>query len=333
MEQARAKNPVLTAVAVLAGCGICCLGIGGYLLRGCMTEHSRSHGLNDVSFRIAPSGEWMVFSGGGNGGRDLYRFDFDYRRVTQLTNSGDYESAPVVSPDGNQIAFARGVDGDRADHICILDLKTGKIKQLTSGDQNDTSPDFSPDGKELIFTRETQYRWGGLASSWNEGGTIWVMNADGTAQAPLPGFSSPAWSPRWSPDGNFIAWSDLEGCWLKKLHSDRPARRIASNGHYPAFSPDSSEIAFNAGQYSPDQHIVKYSLSEGKSTTIAQTEGGCSCPQYRPHSNEVYFRVEAWKHGPTGSPTFSLWSVKSDGADEQQVASDVLFESPMAYRP
>lgn len=184
MEQARAKNPVLTAVAVLAGCGICCLGIGGYLLRGCMTEHSRSHGLNDVSFRMAPSGEWMVFSGEGNGGRDLYRFDFDYRRVTQLTDSRDYESAPVVSPDGNHIAFARGVDGDRADHICILDLKTGKIKQLTSGDQNDTSPDFSPDGKQLIFTRETQYRWGGLASSWNEGGTIWVMNADGTAQAP-----------------------------------------------------------------------------------------------------------------------------------------------------
>ena len=68
---------------------------------------------------------------------------------------------------GPTISSSRSLDGET-------------VKQLTAEDANDAAPAFSSDGSLIVFTRDKTYNWGGLASNWDEGGVLCVMNADGT---------------------------------------------------------------------------------------------------------------------------------------------------------
>ena len=82
--------------------------------------------------------------------------------------------------------------------------------QLTSN-YTDTAPVWSPDVSKIAFSRET-------------GGTspIFVMNADGSGQAPYSPYSpyGNATDPSWSPDGTRIAFVALQSCDYWDYYSD-----------------------------------------------------------------------------------------------------------------
>jgi len=177
-------------------------------LRGCMSEHTRPFGNQDLTFDLSPRGDKLIFNGAGNGARDLFLLDLNSMRLTRITDTPDYEMSPAFSPDGRSIVYAAGHPGDRADHLFKRDLDTGHAKQLTSADANDTSPTFSPDGARIVFTRDTHYHWGGLSTSWDEGGTVWSINCDGSGLRRVLAAGVSATSPRLSPDGKTRLWWD-----------------------------------------------------------------------------------------------------------------------------
>ncbi len=87
--------------------------------------------------------------------------------VRQLTTNyyADYE--PAWSPDGKQIAFASGRDGDS--EIFVMDADGTNVRQLTTINASDVYPAWSPDGKQIAFRSS---RYGGFE--------IFVMDADGS---------------------------------------------------------------------------------------------------------------------------------------------------------
>jgi len=112
---------------------------------------------------------------------------------------------PHWSPDGKQIALFGARSGNPA-RIYVLSFDGGALKQVTNGESGkggDGDPSWSPDGASLAFSCNGVAGVPGNAS-------IHVVDLKTGRVSALPG-SEGMWSPRWSPNGRFIAGISASG--------------------------------------------------------------------------------------------------------------------------
>ncbi|WP_251046942.1 S9 family peptidase [Hymenobacter sp. ISL-91] len=87
---------------------------------------------------------------------DIYLYDIRTGQTTNLSEGlGGYDTEPVFSPDGNQVAWLSmatpGFESDR-NSIVVYDFKTKKRQDVTTGsEQAAGNVRWSPDGKTLYF--------------------------------------------------------------------------------------------------------------------------------------------------------------------------------------
>jgi Tol biopolymer transport system component len=264
-------------------------------LRGCMNEHSRPVGHGDIAFDISPSGEQIVFSALGDGGRDLFLLDLKTWQVTALIQSPDYEGTPAFSPDGKFIIYAAGTPGDRADHLYLRSLDGSQVRQLTNEDYNDQEPSFSADGSQIVFTRNLTYNGGGLAASWGSDGVVCTMKPDGTQLRRMTNVI-------WPTEGSHV-------------------------------SSDGKLIVFARGGYSPDYEIYIRNVKSGATRQLTNMKDGCFKPRFTPDAKHVFFMVESWLNGPSGVPQYSLWRIDTNGKNAVEIAGPRLFDDPLHWEP
>ncbi|MFZ2906118.1 MAG: amidohydrolase family protein [Cyclobacteriaceae bacterium] len=94
---------------------------------------------------MMPDGKTIVFNLLGH----LFELPVEGGETKQLTFGNYYDSEPVVSPTGKQIAFISNRDGSDG-NLFILDRQTNKITQVTK-EFMVGSPAWSPDGSTLAF--------------------------------------------------------------------------------------------------------------------------------------------------------------------------------------
>ena len=165
------------------------------------------------------------------------QYDFDNRQnQTPLGIIG-----PVVSPDGNDVAFTALGD-------IYVQRVGGGISRITDGPHVDIDPDWSPDGKSLAYVSDRGGRM-----------QIWIHDmATGDARLLPLEISDNSFSPAWSPDGKKIAFytqGDLAG-WgrvsLAIASTNSGEVRIISNSLFfpgkPSWSNDGNTIAFIASE-------------------------------------------------------------------------------------
>jgi Tol biopolymer transport system component len=312
------------------------------VLPGCMNGHDRPGGHADITFTVSPRGDAIVFNAVGDGGRDLYRLDLATRRVNRIAATPDYEVAPAISPDGKSIVYAAGKPGDRADHIFLRWLNGQAVKQLTAEDANDAAPAFSPDGSLIVFSRDKTYNWGGLASNWDGGGVLCVMNADGTGLRQITSDETIAIDPHFSPDGRtIIFWSEV-GLYTVAADGSRPPSPLGGlDGRDAVYSPDGRSIAFSMGQYAPDLRIYVAMangtgirrLPQPDEGRVVSPGGGCFRPAFTPDGNRILFLLESWPDGGFGQPKESLWEMDVDGGHPREIAGYGLFDDPLHGTP
>jgi Tol biopolymer transport system component len=219
---------------------------------------------------VSADGTKIVFVRGG----DLFTADRLGGSEQQVTATDDVaERNPSFSPSGNKILFNTDrstADGEDPSQIHASQIFTvrwdGAERTLVTGrsgqpgGQANFDPEYSPNGKRIIFVR--------IGNDAVE--RPFMMFADGTnveeltfSPCELPRCGSPfglavdpptsrdlTWqSPSWSPDGDRIAFSGLDGNF--SIFTARPdatgLQQLTGAGlgdHEPAWSPNGNKIVF-----------------------------------------------------------------------------------------
>ena len=79
-----------------------------------------------LSIDVTPEGDSLVFDLLG----DLYRLSIKGGEAVRITSGLGYDSQPVISPDGQQIAFISDRDG--ATNLWVADIDGDNPRQLSS---------------------------------------------------------------------------------------------------------------------------------------------------------------------------------------------------------
>jgi Tol biopolymer transport system component len=107
----------------------------------------------------SPNGSEIVFQGLSEGQSDLYLYNFNTKKVNQLTNDLYSDYQPSFSRDGKQIVFSsdrttydRTTSQDITFNLAVYDLTTGKTTDLPIfNGANNLNPQYSSDGSQIYF--------------------------------------------------------------------------------------------------------------------------------------------------------------------------------------
>jgi serine/threonine-protein kinase len=119
---------------------------------------------------LGPNNEF-IFRGWGTTGTGLIFSSISFDNRQRLTDLNE-DTAPAISPSGQEIAFMSRRDGNW--EIYVMDIDGSNLQRLTADPAQDGLPTWSPDGKALAFVSDRQGQW-----------AIWAMAPAGDDQQQL----------------------------------------------------------------------------------------------------------------------------------------------------
>ncbi len=102
-----------------------------------------------------PDGQAVLFTAFSKGTHDIFRLDLPSGEIVNLTQDDFFEKAPVISPDGQSMAYT--IRLDNTDKLFLSPLADFSRKtQLTFGPGNTTCPSFSTDSRRIFFVSDVR---------------------------------------------------------------------------------------------------------------------------------------------------------------------------------
>ena len=187
-------------------------------------------GATNVSF--SRDGKWVAYVSYPEG--TLWRSRVDGSDRLQLTNPPVFAALPRWSPDGTQIAFM-DIQRGRPWKILLISAQGGAAQEMLTENLPESDPGWSPDGKQMVFGR------------WSEEiSTIQLLDLNSKQVSIIPG-SQGLYSPRWSPDGRYLAALTTVQTKIVIFDFKRQTWSDWVSGHrfaYPTWSRDGKYLYF-----------------------------------------------------------------------------------------
>ena len=209
----------------------------------------------------------------------IFKMNIDGSGKTQLTfdTPPDARGIALLDPDwshdGSRIAFVikKGVPGcERSDkNIYTMDADgTGRVKVTQPCGQGNEGPDWSADGTKIVFWSN---RFGFTDAP---DGRIYVINADGSGETLLSDGGAAEYFPKWSPDGQKIAYARGNAIWVMGPDGSNPEILYESDKFpaLPLWSPDGSQLLFTM-----DTEIYLLDVATGTVTNLTNRPSGSDC--------------------------------------------------------
>jgi Tol biopolymer transport system component len=184
--------------------------------------------------------QWVIWT--DQQGR-LWRAHFDGTERIQVTPASLEVFLARWSPDGRQIALMAREPG-KAWQIFTVPPDGGTPRPLLPESRNQADPSWSADGQQIVFGRVTD-----IMGKEDGIRALEVLDLKTGKISTIPG-STGLFSPRWSPDGRYIAAISLDQRRLMLLDLRTQTWNTLSDTSVadPVWSWDSKSIFFHAAQ-------------------------------------------------------------------------------------
>jgi TolB protein len=259
---------------------------------------------------ISPDGRRFVTTSRRSGDWELWIYDMDAGRWSQVTHDPGEDFEAKWSPDGTRLVFTSSRSEQK--DIWTIDLKTGAERRLTTSPEDDEYPAWSPDGKSIVYTggpwnardffvvpaeggeprKITRRSRRAGACTFEPGGEtlvchrydsgtgdierVWVRDGE---VVPLTAGSSWDYKPTTSPDTRFVAFSrSIEGpskIWMMPATGGRPWPVTSGPGddRWPTWSDDGKRLLFHrAAEQSLGVERIDRSSNEAPATIVPAAE-------------------------------------------------------------
>ena len=233
--------------------------------------------------------------------------DVIYQRMTG--EAGFFDSRVIfVSEEGTQL--------NRINRLTIADQDGFNPTYLTQGDEVIMSPRFS-------LSQPDEITYVALGTDYSR---IYLYNLTTGRRESLGEFDGQVLAPRFSNDGNKIAFSIIRGgntdVYVMDLRSRQITRLTSDPGidTSPSFSPDGSQIVFTSDRSGSARLYVMRSDGSGQ-RPISRGGGIYTAPSWSPTGNLIAFTKQ-------GGGRFSTGVMNADGSGERILSSSYFEEGP-----
>ena len=219
-------------------------------------------------------GQRIIFSSHRSGKYEIWSMKNEGSDLRQLTKHEKSNIYPVRSPDGEKIAFASSRSGGTA--IWLMNPDGTRVQRITPEGVGGYYASWNPTGRQLVFDSSKLAAlgvWARLLSRWSSHDSIvfdllnpraglskhlWLLDLQGGETRQLTHGDSFNETPVWSPDGQFLAFSqrstDIKLQGIPNGPSDIIIQHLASGTVqrltmdpteelYPNWSPDGQRLA------------------------------------------------------------------------------------------
>jgi Tol biopolymer transport system component/DNA-binding winged helix-turn-helix (wHTH) protein len=227
--------------------------------RGFRPERTFLADANRVAY--SRDGKWVAWE--DFSGRLWRARSVDGSDKIQLTPSDLHVFSAQWSPDGRKLAIMARRLGETW-QIYVVSADGGRPELLMKDDRNVADPGWSADGQEIVYGREPD-------SMGKEGGTraIELFNLQTQMRSTVPN-SEGLFSPRWSPDGKWIAALTLaqNKVMLFDVANQRWSQLALTSASDPIWSKDGTALFVHAF-LAENQPILRIAVPGGGVNVVA----------------------------------------------------------------
>jgi eukaryotic-like serine/threonine-protein kinase len=234
--------------------------------------------ISQAVFSVAGPGLLVAQRGGDSGASQILWFDRKGQQIGFALNTGIYGNV-MLDPRGRFVASDTTDPTSQNTDIWIYDLEARTAKRLTFDPALDSLPIWSPDGNRIIFASNRQLKFDLYLKDANGAQEEKVIPQDGQDRFPTD----------WSRDGKYVLYERMPDLWYLRLSDLQPSLflKTTSTLRSPRFSPDGKWVAYSSNE-SGRWEVYVTSFPEAHGKWQVSNAGGAQ-PRWRGDGSELFY--------------------------------------------